>query len=397
MSSGFNLEKIYQYLLIILAFLIPITVAGANVIIVIICLLWLFSGNYKAKYIQIIESKLMIASIIFFGLHVLGLIWTENIIWGLEITHKMWYFLLLFPVLHSIVNKDYIRYYIFAFLIAITVTEVISYLVWFQIISDFKNAVPSNPTPFMSHISYNVILAFSIYLVCHELIFNKTLNQLIFFWYGSLSIAMIINMFITQGRAGQAMFFVVLAFLIFQFFDKKRFKAMFFIAIFIPGVFLTAYISSSIFHKRVDDTMVNFTQMEQYPGSSVGHRLTFTKNSWELIKNNPILGVGTGDFPDEYKKINQVNSPHFPNVTNPHNMYTLVFSQLGLFGLLSMLSIMYYQIKLSLLETNQFYRDVGFVLPILFLVIMWSDSYLLGHFTTLMYIFFSSFLYKRFD
>ena len=140
MSPGFNLEKIYQYLLIILAFLIPITVAGANVIIVIICLLWLFSGNYKAKYIQIIESKLMIASIIFFGLHVLGLIWTENIIWGLKITHKMWYFLLLFPVLHSIVNKDYIRYYIFAFLIAITVTEVISYLVWFQFIGDFKNA-----------------------------------------------------------------------------------------------------------------------------------------------------------------------------------------------------------------------------------------------------------------
>ena len=49
--------------------------------------------------------------------------------------------------------------------------------------------------------------------------------------------------------------------------------------------------------------MVNFTQMEEYSGSSVGHRLTFAKNSWELIKNNPILGVGTGDFPDEYKKI----------------------------------------------------------------------------------------------
>ena len=132
-----NLEKTYQYLLIALAFLIPLTVAGANLIIVIICLLWLFSGNYKVKYIQIIESKLMVSSIIFFGFHLLGLIWTENIIWGLEITHKMWYFLLLFPVLHSIVNKDYIKYYLYAFLIAITVTEVISYLVWFEIIGDF--------------------------------------------------------------------------------------------------------------------------------------------------------------------------------------------------------------------------------------------------------------------
>ena len=141
----------------------------------------------------------------------------------------------------------------------------------------------SNPTPFMSHISHNVILAFSIYLVCHELIFNKTLKQLIFFWYGSLAIAMIFNMFITQGRAGQVMFFVVLAFLIYQFFDKRRFKAMIFIAIFIPGVFLTAYISSSTFHKRVDDTMLSFTQMEQYSSmdqyssSSLGHRLTIYK------------------------------------------------------------------------------------------------------------------------
>jgi O-antigen ligase len=397
MLERMDLDKTYQFLLIILAFLMPITVAGANIIIGIICLLWLFSGNYKAKYTQIIESKLMVASIIFFGLHVLGLIWTENIIWGLTITHKMWYFLLLFPVLHSIVNKDYIRYYIFAFLIAITITEIISYLVWFQVIEYFKNAYLSDPSPFMSHISYNVILAFSIYLVGHELIFNKTLSKLIFFWYGSLAIAMIINMFITQGRAGQAMFFVVLAFLIFQFFDKKRFKAMILIAIFIPSIFLTAYISSPIFNKRVDRTIINFTDMEQYSKSSVGLRILFAKNSWEIIKSNFILGVGTGDFPDEYKKVNQINSPGYPIATNPHNMYTLVFSQLGLLGLLSMLSIMYYQIKLSLLETNKFYRDVGFVLPILFLVIMWSDSYLLGHYTALMYVFFSSFLYKRFD
>ena len=77
---------------------------------------------------------------------------------------------------------------------------------------------------------------------------------------------------------------------------------MFFIAIYIPGVFLTAYISYSIFHKRVDDTILNFTQIEQFSSSSLGHRIIFAKNSWELIKNNPILGVGTGDFPDEYKK-----------------------------------------------------------------------------------------------
>ena len=78
-------------------------------------------------------------------------------------------------------------------------------------------------------------------------------------------------------------------------------------------------------------------------------------------------------------------------------MYTLVTVQLGVVGLLSMLAIFYTQIKLSLQNNNKFFRDVGITLPLLFLVIMWSDSYLLGHYTTLLFIFFSSFLYKNFE
>ena len=66
MSAQFTLEATYKYLLIALAFLLPLTVAGANTIIVIICLLWLLSGRYKEKFNIIFQSKLMIASIVFF-------------------------------------------------------------------------------------------------------------------------------------------------------------------------------------------------------------------------------------------------------------------------------------------------------------------------------------------
>jgi O-antigen ligase len=89
-------------------------------------------------------------------------------------------------------------------------------------------------------------------------------------------------------------------------------------------------------------------------------------------------------------------TPHMNNATNPHNMYILVMSQLGLLGLISFLSIFYFQFKAAFHSTNILARDVGFALPMMFLVIMFSDSYLLGHFTTLMFIFFSSFLYKDF-
>ena len=71
--------------------------------------------------------------------------------------------------------------------------------------------------------------------------------------------------------------------------------------------------------------------------------------------------------------------------------------QLGLVGLFSMLSIFYYQIRLSFNSPTKIIRDAGVTLPLMFLVMMLSDSYLLGHYTTLMYIFFSSFLYKDFE
>ena len=197
MLERFDLDKTYQYLLISLAFLMPLTVSGANTIIVIICFLWLFSGDYKSKYNQIMSSRLMIASIVFYCLHIIGMLWTEDLEWGLHILHKMWYFLLLFPVLFTIVRKDYIKYYISAFLLAISFTEVVSYLVWFELIEPLKNATVKNPTPFMSHISYNPILAFTIYIVLHEIFFNKKLTNLLFSFYSFFAISMIINMFIT--------------------------------------------------------------------------------------------------------------------------------------------------------------------------------------------------------
>jgi len=83
MFENLNLDKTFQFLLIILAFLMPLTVFGGNLIIVIICVLWLFSGNYKSKFDQIINNKLMLASIVFFCIHLVGLLWTEDLIWGL--------------------------------------------------------------------------------------------------------------------------------------------------------------------------------------------------------------------------------------------------------------------------------------------------------------------------
>ena len=397
MFGGFNLDKTYQFLIIALAFFLPLTVFGGNLIIVIICILWIISGEYKSKFNQIIKNKLMLASILFFCIHVFGLLWTDDLTWGLHIVHKMWYFIGLLPILYTLVKKEYIPYYLAAFLISILLTEVISFLIWFEVIEPFKNATLENPTPFMSHISFNPILAFSIYLVLHEVLINKKLSKVILFCYSFFSISMVISMFITGGRAGQVVFFAMIVILIFQVFNKQKVKAILTISIIVPLIFMTAYQSSYLFNQRVDEAISNVVMYSVNKDTSVGQRLSFIINSYDVIKLNPILGVGTGDFPAEYKKINQLNTPNLPDATNPHNMYILVLMQLGFLGLVSMLSIFYYQIKLSFNSTNRLLKDAGLALPLLFLVMMLSDSYLLGHYTSLLFVFFSAFLYKGFE
>ena len=110
---------------------------------------------------------------------------------------------------------------------------------------------------------------------------------------------------------------------------------------------------------------------------------------------SPILGVGTGDFPAEYEKINKIMSPYVIRTVQPHNMYMLVLAQLGIIGLASLAWIFYAQFKIALSSNSEFVRHVGVAMPIFFLIIMLSDSYLLGHYTGNLFILFSSIIYSN--
>jgi O-antigen ligase len=377
--------------------MMPITVFGANLTILIICFIWLFSGDYKLKFKQISKSKFLVASIIFFSIHVIGLLWTEDLSMGVHITKKMWYFFLLLPILYTIVKKEFISYYINAFLSAIALTLVISFLVWFQIIPEFKAAQQWNPTPFTSHISHNPIIALAIYLVGYKLLLGPKLSL---YWRHFNIVFLLLltfNMFITGGRAGQIMFIAILCILILQWQNFNKLKSIGIILILIPGILFTAYQFNDTFKYRTDLGIENIRTFKDNYNTSIGIRVIFITNSWEIISKNPFIGAGTGDFALEYKKVNEANTPELPNSTNPHNMYILILTQLGLLGLVSFLSIFYYQIKFSLESNNKLTSTFGVALPLSYLLIMWSDTYLLGHFTSLIFIFFSSFLYKDFE
>lgn len=396
-SYNSPIDRIYQYLIIAACFFLPLFVVPNNIAIWSVVIIWLLSGNYLAKINEVRKNKLAIASIIFFCIHLLGLLWTDNISWGLEISRKMLPFFLVLPIFLTIVRRENIKYYVFAFLFAMAISETLSYLIWFGVIEPFKYATIDNPTPLQSHISYNPFLAFAIYLVLNHLFSDNQISQKMRIFYTFFLLTMTFNMFITGGRAGQVMFFVAIILFAFQSFRNSQLKAMFVSIISLVIIVSVAYNTSPLFNKRMNttySTIVNYSELG-HQHSGLGVRVEHFRNSFELFKKSPIIGIGTGDYPDEYEKVNQIRTPDIATTVQPHNMYILVLSQLGLVGFLSFLWIFIIQFKISLISKSKFVNHVGVALPLLFMVIMWSDSYLLGHYTSNLFILFSSFLYNN--
>jgi len=392
-------ENLNQYLLVAFSFFFPLSVFMGNLILSLIVFLWFFSGSLKSKIKEVFQNRLAILSIIFFSVHVLGLFWTEDLEWGLKIVKKMIDFLIFLPILTTITRKDWIHRYIYAFLLAMFISEVLSYLVWFEIVPPFHTALVDNPVPTMSHISYNPFLTIAIYLMIFLTYFSKNISMPLKIILSTMLIPFTITMFITNGRGGQIMFFVMITLTMLQIFGYKNIKAYLMIFLILPTIFIGAYSLSEGFQNRVDQTKHNLEifYKDDFTDSSVGQRLTWLGNSVQIIKENPIFGVGTGDFPKEYERIHQELTPNSKITVNPHNMYILVLTQTGLIGLISLLSIFVYQIRFAIRSNDIIQQKLGIVLPVLFIVIMFSESYLLGHFTTTLFIFLSSFLYKNFE
>lgn len=389
-----QIDKVYQYLIIALCFVFPLTVAGGNFIAALIIILWLLTGNYKQKFLEITSNRFAIASLLFFSLYPIGLLWTEHMQIGLEMTRKMLEFGLLIPVLITIVRYQNIEYYINAFLAACLLIAILSIFIGYEIIPPFGSARVSNPTPAMSHITHTPFMVFAFYLFLIK-IRSAFINKSFFLVIGLsvLSAIVLWSIFFTGGRAGHVMFFIMFLLAIIQFWNLKL-KTIFFGFLLSIFTFTFFYNVSPIFGERVDKTIQSFKRYEDDPKSDLGYRITFGRNSLEIIKNNPIFGVGTGDFKWEYWEVKKVLTPNLYGTANPHNMYILVAAQFGIIGLFALLNIFYSQVKIAL-SSNRFIKDLGIAIVVFFSIINFSDSYMLGHYTSFLFAIFSAFIFKE--
>jgi O-antigen ligase len=383
--------KINQWLTALLAFALPLSTSAITVLALLILLLWVFEGRFAEKFVKIKSNPVALSVLGLLAVLVIGLTWSPDVPAGLEVIAARWKLALL-PVFLTAVDTSSPRRYLYFFVAGVCVAMTMTYLAWFDILH-YADVTSTHLTKKNSHVVYNPLLAFSLYLVLHEAIWGgyKRRKQIGLFILASV---MTFNMFITEGRIGQLAFFILLIVLLFQFFSKNRMKAVLAVCIVVPTLFIGGYKLSPSFQNRIDNACMEVQQFKQNPDTSVGLRLLFWQNTIAIIKRHPVLGIGTGGFAIAYYWHNWELSPWHIATDNPHNQYLLVTATVGIPGITA-LFLIFVTMFVQAWKMDDRYQRIRFAFPLFFLTIMLTESYLKVYETAFLFSLFSAVLFAK--
>ena len=381
---------INTWLTALLAFFIVLSTSAVSVLAILILLLWLFEGDFVEKLSEIIHNPVALSVLGLLTVLTLGLLWSPDVSAGLDVIKARWKLAML-PVFLTSVDTSHRRRYLYFFVAGVCVAMVMTYLAWFDILH-YADVTTTHLTKKNSHVVYNPLLAFGIYLVAHEALWgNRKTGQRV--GLSVLGVIMTLNMFITEGRIGQLVFFILLILLIFQVFHRQRIKAFFVISLVVPALFAASYYLSPVFRHRVKMACQEVHQFHENPNTSVGLRLLFWQNSYAIIHQHPVLGIGTGGFSSSYFSQNKKMKSFHISTDNPHNQYLLVTATLGIPGLVALLSIFIVMFRQAWSVNDEWCR-VRFAFPLFFLTIMLTESYLKVFETAFLFSLFSAVLFN---
>lgn len=405
-TSMFMVEKIQLGLLLGILFFIPISPAVPNILGVLLMLSVLWQGDYASKWQQLKVQPVFWVLFAYLLIYPLSLLWSSNLEWGVHIVERHLIYLL-FPFLLLIIKKQYLAWYFSAFIAGITLTEVTSYLVWFELIQ-IVGVDSNDPTPFYNHISYNPMLAWCLYLLMSGLFFTKqslSVKLIVILFI----ITMTINMFITGGRGGQLTYFIITGLIFLQFFTIRGqlLRGVLFGVIFLSSIFTVAYQASDIFQKRFDSAVTEVVNYSPTANGSVSWRLHMYINTVKLAFDRPIaeaiFGSGIGDLPEDYTNYVGKDAP-FKMVaktgtgqhSHPHSQYFYELGALGLLGLFILISFFTVAVRRTFASKDE-YSHHRWAFLVFMGTIMLTDSLLLAHPTGLLFIVFSALLYGHYQ
>lgn len=241
-------------------------------------------------------------------------------------------------------------------------------LVAFAIELGWVHSILPSGSVFRNHIITGHMMSFACYLVGNFAIKNREkrwiyLSLFVIFSYEVL--------FISQGRTGYVIYFVLMALLMLQLFKKWHLLVAFGVLC-LFGAFTYHY--SSIMQERVDWIYKDVKGIQQgHKDSSLGFRYQFQKFAYALFKESPVIGHGSGAL-TYYFDERQPIPAWGKQLREPHNQYWLIAAEYGVVGMILYLGLLV-SLGLACLRLKKM-QPLGIALLIPFIIGNFSDSLL---------------------
>lgn len=377
---------------IALGFSIPISVALDNLLLMLVLVLWIATGEYREKLAVALCNRVAVAAITVFGLLAAGLIYSAGGTGAALDALGKYIDLAFVPIFANLFREQRTRHCAWlALAFTLALTLILSCLLSVGKIPESPLFIgdSANPAVFKQYLTQGLMMSFAVLLFGVFACASHSPSRR--YGWSALAVLAVINVAVmSQGRTGQL---ILVAFALYLVHSVWSWRGAL-IAIFVPIVILGA-LSPRIaaINSRFDQAVVEWKNWQ--PGkaaqTSIGFRLEFYRNSLELVREHPLLGTGTGSFPKVYAE--HVAGTAMAATVNPHNEYLNIAVQLGVVGLLAMLYLFYMEWRLAPTLATPHERHLARGLVITFAIGCLFNSLLMDHAEGLLFAWASGLLF----
>lgn len=338
-SFGFFISPwIAACLLVALFFSAP----AVNILEVILVFTILVSKDLRIRMIEILKTPLVVSALSFYSFIIIAAtysIGSSNEAWGMVIG---WRKILILPIIFCAISSTEHKHLLLKTFLA---TSIVS-LVWSFLSYLFPEIVAYKTAPGIivkNHATQGMFFGVAIFIA---LIFQDSAaisrkSRLLLFLFIGLALYNIMT--ITFGRSG----YLVTAMLI-MIFTLQRIRSYSFlkqglVIALVASMLLGMFMSSKVSRDRIQLGVNEFTQLKsEGDAGSMGVRHYWWKHSLNMIKQNPILGIGTGAFGEGLKnEVKNLSGPIATKTNDPHNQYLKIAVEQGITGLLLFFSVIF--------------------------------------------------------
>jgi O-antigen ligase len=332
--------------------------AMVSLIELILWLLFAFNRDLRHRFLAVLSDTKVIILLAFLLAIGVAMLWAEQAPWGERLEEWWsWRKLILFPMVFSVFQARQSKYLVLWSVVFIS--SIFMMLSWLGVAGLIELDRPPDYL-LENDVTQGIMFsagAFFLWMLMREMTFS--------FWGKLISWALIFGLIsnilvLLPGRSGYVFLIVVSGTALWVHFNRWKWIA----SVIGVGIITVTLIMSSVTRDAIMQgiTEVQTVSDDNAEFSSMGIRMVMWENSIEMIRSNPLLGTGTGDYRHVYADlVRDVPGWRGRLVEDPHQQYLHIWSEHGLIALGLLLLFLAMSAKSALEMRHGSYSNFGYI------------------------------------